>query len=512
MKQKKTKMKNYNIFFLLAFFTIGMLACDERFEEVNTNPNGISDVNPSHLFAKAVRESFRNGIQGGYGYKVASTLGHYYVPIQVDRYIDTYKEDLTGDLYESLFGSEYKGKLKYYNEIMALTGPGMEKEDAFQYAIADVMAVLAYAQLTDAYGSVPYFEGAFGNTGIYSPKYDTQDVIYADIIRRLGEDIETLKSTTGKAELGTQDPIYGGNPDYWVRFANSLRFRLAMRMRHVVPNEASPVITACLAEPLMESNVTNVVSENEDGGNSALYSPWYGHWQFYKYRISDRLVTQLGSTSDPRLPVFATPMGNGAYRGLVNGLEDDPFVEAMKFEHSFPNDYLVGKAAPTYLMTAAEIAFLKAECALFGLGDPEGKGANGHYRDAIRLALNRINSVDAFTGSIQNADIDAFLATPLATLSGTQEGQFEQIGTQMWLALVPNFPQAYAYMRRTGYPAIPKRDGVITSLGDTDGVLPSRILYPLSEKLSNNNNVKDAVETLGGDDLSTTRLWWDVRR
>lgn len=504
-------MKNYNIFFLLAFFTIGMLACNERFEEVNTNPNGISDVNPSHLFAKGVRESFRNGIQGGYGYKVASTLGHYYVPIQVDRYIDTYAQDLTGDLYESLFGSEYQGKLKYYNEIMALTGPGMEKEDAFQYAIADVMAVLSYAQLTDAYGSVPYFEGAFGNTGILSPVYDTQDVIYADMISRLGEDIETLKNAIGKPELEIQDPIYGGNSDYWVRFANSLRLRLAMRMRHVVPNEASTVITACFSEPLLELNEHNVVSYNIDGGNSALYSPWYSHWQFYKYRISDRLVSHLSSTNDPRLPIFATQMSDGTYKGLVNGLVEKIFGEVVNEERSYPADYLVGKAAPTYLMTTAEMAFLKAECALFGLGDPEGKGANEHYREGIRLAMNRLSQSPEFDG-VSTEDIDAFLATPLATLNGTQEEQFEQIGTQMWLALVPNFPQAYAYMRRTGYPAIPKRDGVTTSLGDTDGVLPSRILYPLSEKLSNNHNVKEAVKTLGGDDVSTTRLWWDVRR
>jgi len=60
---------------------------------------------------------------------------------------------------------------------------------------------------------------------------------------------------------------------------------------------------------------------------------------------------------------------------------------------------------------------------------------------------------------------------------------------------------------------IPKRDGITKTLGVTNGELPSRIIYPLTEELTNEENVLKAIESLGsGGDQLTTRLWWDVRR
>jgi len=494
------KMKRYSIILTAVFFFLGLNACDDHFKEVNTNPNGISDVDPSHLFAKAVRDSFRSGL--GYDYKIAGQMSHFYVGVFVERFIDQYLQDLSGDTYEDLFNTGYQNLLRYYNEILMLTAPGEEKEDPFQYAIADVMAVLAYAKITDAFGDIPYFEGGFGNAGELSPAYDSQKDIYLDMIDRLGQDVETLKTTTGSPNLKIQDPIYAGDPDRWVRFANSVRLRLAMRMRHVEPSMASDVITECLGNPLMTAMEHNAILESVDGNNSQLFSPWYDTWSYYNFRISDKVVSQLSSTNDPRLPIYATPLEDGvSYKGFVNGLTDNYFVAAIEEEHSFPGQYLVGKGAPVFLMTAEEIAFLQAECALFSLG---GTDANGHYRRGIQLCMERVG--------VSADDMATFLATPTTTLTGTQEEQFEQIGTQAWLAFAPNVAEAYSYMRRTGYPIVEDRDGILTDKGDTEGELPSRIIYPLSEKLRNSENVNDAIANLGGNDELKTRVWWDVRR
>jgi hypothetical protein len=274
-----------------------------------------------------------------------------------------------------------------------------------------------------------------------------------------------------------------------------------MRMRFVEPTKANGIITECLSDPLLSLNIHNTVSVNVDGENSQLFSPWHSTFDFWNFRISDRIVTQLSSTNDPRLSIYAKPKKDGTYEGFVNGLVDDIFGVEINMEHSFPGDYLVSKNTNTYLMTAAEIAFLQAECALFNLG---GTDANGHYRRGIELTMRRVG--------VPEDEIAAFMATDIAILSGTQEEQFEQIGTQLWLSFAPNFTQSYASMRRTGYPVIPKRDGVITTLGLTNGELPSRVIYPLSEKLTNNTNVEEAIEGMGGEDVLTTRVWWDVRR
>lgn len=495
-------MKKYSIILIAVILLFGSNACDERFKEVNTNPNGVSDVDPSHIFANGARSSFRSGI-GGYDYKISGQLGHYYVGVFVERFLDQYMADLSGSTYESLY-DRYKDPLKYYNEIMILTAPGMEKENPFQYATADVMAVLTYAKLTDAYGDIPYLEGGFGNTGELSPAYDKQRDIYLDMLDRLTTDIEVLKTADGTVGLNQQDPVCYDDPDRWVRFANSVRLRLAMRIRHVEPSIASDVITACFGDPMLETRAHNIVLLSVDGDNSQLFSPWYGTHDYYHFKISDKMVSQLNSTNDPRLPIYATPISDGSYKGFVNGLTDTYFDAARKIEHSDPGEEFVGRGANGYLMTAAEIAFRKAECALFSLGGLTPAEANGFYQDGIELCMDRVG--------VAKEDIDTFMATPAATLSGTQEEQFEQVCTQLWIAFMPNVAEGYSMMRRTGYPVVPIRDGVYTDLGDTEGELPSRSIYPLSERLTNSTNVEKAIDDMGGEDLTKTRVWWDVKR
>ncbi len=492
-------MKNTSIITGLIFALI-FNACNDRFIEVNTNPNGISDVDPAHLFATAARAQFRSGITP-YDYQTAGQMGHIFTGVFVERFIDQYQQDLSGSTYESLYNTVYQDLIRYYNEILLLTGPGMVKENAFQYAVADIMAVLSYSKLTDAFGDIPYFNGGLGVVGEMKPVYDSQETIYLDMIERLRMDIETLKQADGTVGLIGQDPIYNDDPDLWLRFANSLRLRLAMRMRHVESSTAAGIITECLQETLLASNDHNAVQWGIDGDNSQLFSPWYGSFSYYNFRISDRVVSQLETTNDPRLPVYATQLSDSTYKGFQNGLVEEVFSEEIQLEHSFPGEHLVGKGAPTYLMTAAEITFLQAECALFNLG---GTDANTHYRNGIQLAMQRVG--------VAPEDITAYLATETATLSGTQEEQFEQICEQMWLSFIPNTAEAYSMMRRTGYPHIPERDGITTDRGDTDGELPSRLIYPLSEKQRNTENVQKAINNLVGGDELKSRVWWDVKR
>ncbi len=49
-----------------------------------------------------------------------------------------------------------------------------------------ILRVIELGLLTDIYGDVPYSEAGYGAlTGIFSPKYDPQKDIYADILKEL---------------------------------------------------------------------------------------------------------------------------------------------------------------------------------------------------------------------------------------------------------------------------------------------------------------------------------------
>ncbi len=496
---KNSKLKNISIKFLLVLVLVfSFTACDEKFEEMNTDPNRISEIEPAFLFTNAVRATFRNVISN-LQYKFGSPYAHIYVPIKNDRQSDEYKTIYAQDWYNDVFGGIYGSSIRHINEALRLTREG-KFENEVQHAIAEVIAVLDYARLTDTFGDIPYTEGGWGQEDLLVPKYDRQEYIYKDMLLRLKNSIDIIKTADPARAFPGADPLYDNDLGKWVRFANSLRLRYAMRMRFADPDAARPVISECLNELLIEENDQTALLECVDADDGNLYNPWSNVWTYWQFKVSEKLVEWLKSTNDPRLPVFVQPNSSGQYIGMPNGLGDERFADWDKENTSVPAEALIGRGVPIYEITAAEVYFLRAEAALFNLGPGD---ANALYREGIRKSMEQWN--------VETADIENFLDNePEATLTGSEEEQFEQIGNQMWLALTPNFAETYSYIRRTGYPVIPQRTAPDFSLGDTDGILPSRLKYPLVEEANNAENMKEVIENQGPNDI-TTKVWWDVR-
>jgi hypothetical protein len=98
------------------------------------------------------------------------------------------------------------------------------------------------------------------------------------------------------------------------------------------------------------------------------------------------------------------------------------------------------------------------------------------------------------------------MASPSATLAGTNDQ--EQIGTQLWLALIPNYFEGWTQVRRTGYPVIEERTNDNLSRGVTNGMVPNRFLYSSFELSSNHANVEEAISRQGPNKIDTP-VWWD---
>jgi hypothetical protein len=217
--------------------------------------------------------------------------------------------------------------------------------------------------------------------------------------------------------------------------------------------------------------------------------------------MSEKFTSWLISTKDPRLKIFIQPNSKGEFRGVPNGLNDQAYSLVDWTSLSNPMPVLYSKSLSQYLMCASEIWFLRAEAALFNLASGD---AGQFYQQGIRLNM-----------ILWNTDPDSIQAyldqEPEAILTGTQENRFRQISTQMWIAFIPNFTEAWINIRRTGYPEIPQRtDAAKYSLGVTNGILPKRFKYASSEYLNNLANVTEAVNQQGPDKIDTA-VWWDVR-
>ena len=91
-----------------------------------------------------------------------------------------------------------------------------------------------------------------------------------------------------------------------------------------------------------------------------------------------------------------------------------------------------------------------------------------------------------------------------------KDKSLERIITQKWIALFPNGHEAWTEYRRTGYPYLFKV--LVNNSSNTidSDIQIRRMPYPPSEKTVNEENLKKAIELLGGPDNGGTRLWWDV--
>ena len=100
---------------------------------------------------------------------------------------------------------------------------------------------------------------------------------------------------------------------------------------------------------------------------------------------------------------------------------------------------------------------------------------------------------------------------PVAFEAGAdKERQLEQIITQKWIALYPDGWEAFAEVRRTGYPKLYPLVAVENPDLQADEVF-RRMTFVESE-ISNNNAAAEAAKSLlSGPDNNATRLWWDAK-
>jgi len=492
----KTK-KIYLILFLLVIFTS---SCDDYFEEINNNPNAVTEIDDGYLFSNTVLNTIRGSNNTQLQFPFGSQLSHIYVGQNNAMFIDRYYDYFTGAEYKTLFENFYYGPIRLVSEVIRYTKPGGENENEVRFAMAQVIAFINYARLADSFGSVPYTEGGLGQEGILFPKYDSVEFIYTDMMERLKNIIPLLQNADPQMGYTQEDPLYNNDLKKWARFANSLRLRLAMRARFVAPELANPIIAECLSLPLIEELNQSAGGENEDSDLSELGNPMYSHYQYWKWKMSEKFVETLKTTDDPRLYIFVKPNPKGEYVGIPNGLSDTELPKWVWSDVSDPTDTIVGKAAPISEMSASEIWLLRAEAALYNIGPGD---ANELYRKGIQKSFEQ--------WKVTQENIDEYMNnSDYANLQGTQEQKFEQICTQLWIAVNPNAHEGWANIRRTGYPRIPQRTEPMYSLGITNGVLPARLRYPSSEVNINRENYQAAINEQGPD-LLTTHLWWDVR-
>jgi hypothetical protein len=541
-------MKKIKQLIFLGAFLLLIGGCDKGFEDINTNPYAITNMDPALLFAGSERTTKGNG------WESESTVIQQFVnPFNQGATVAfNFNENIDG--FQNSAWDSYTGSIKTYTHILDMLDGTTTRVNL--QSMTRIMKAMVYMSIVDHYGSVPYFDAGnayIEGTSAFYPAYDNASDIYDDLYLEITDALSKLNIA---GDFVSSDLFYGTHAYYpittasaqvakWKKFGNSLLLRLGMRYSKLSPSKAETIVKKAFADGVMTSNNDNMFvvydgTNFTNSGNNGLINN-----NPYFYYAAEPFVNQLKSTLDPRskymVATFADPQKplndskpntNVATQfGLPVGVLSGNLTVANGYRGTNGNGYNYSQlnvnvaaalTTPSFWMTYAQTSLLLAEAAHRGwlTGSVDEVSAKTYYEAGIKadmdvytLILTTIKANTTVTttlSSVSAAEYNAYIAQPLIAYNAADA--LNLINTQYWIANFLNGTEAWANYRRTGFPALTRNkfnDALLANGGD--GYV-HRFSYPDAELTKNQVNYQDAVAKLAGsvDDL-TNRIFWDTK-
>jgi len=523
-------MKNILQLILVTLLLCFGVSCTKNFDEINTDTSRLQKLAPENMPAV-----FNQGISHAVVYGDRYQAGLNLFADLYAQYWSNVNTSFKSDRFYMNYSWINESFLDYYTVGAPPLTQLLESADpnSAEYALASIMWVYLFHNVTDQYGPVPYFL-TLGDGGQYV-YYDDQAIIYDDFFKKLDAADKVLKKRMTEKPYGTSDIIYSGNVAKWDKFANSLRLRLALRISKVDPVRAKTEAEAAVAagvflkSPEDDALIQRTKAEYDLSHHLSVMSKWG------EFAMSATMESYLKGYNDPRMMVWFSPTkstdvrrtpsykGQPEYHGVRNGLLSNDFNDAKNKinNNSIPgfrwNLWLNSEASSTSqnIMCTAEAYFLRAEGALNGWN--MGGTAKELYESGIKnsfLQWGIATDPGAYiAGTTLPVAPEDYLSSPPAAnvpvaFGSTEVIQREQIGTQRWLSTFPDGYEGWASWRRSGYPklyAVPNSDNADLE----PGAVIRRLVFPSSEAINNAKGLETGLILLGGPDKASTRLWWD---
>lgn len=298
------------LIYLLVGSVIVATSCGkERMAEINTDPSNVDKPQLQYLFSDALL-SLQSQSYGEWFYDNA-------------QYILPWMQVTVGNSGSSnganfnQMGAQGDRFAVFYNQlggpvsrIRNIIDTKLSDYDKTSYqdlkALTYIVHIYYGIRVTDITGSIPYSEalqGFYTNPPMLTPKYDTQTKLLTDWDSQLQQAINVLSTTkTLNGQVipqvkltSQQDFIYKGNNDLWIKLANTLRLKIAVRLLNENKDRAL-TIASSVAE---DGRIMNSL-------NDEFY--WYGGEQFYNFSDAiwhgvgaKNFITFLRENHDPRL-------------------------------------------------------------------------------------------------------------------------------------------------------------------------------------------------------------------
>lgn len=397
---------------LLAAIVLSALvvSCSQdAMDEINKDINHTQDAPAKFIIADVITSTAFNNIGGD-----INTYTSAYVEHEVGTDNQLYRaehrqgEPSAASTFNNVWGGLY-GTLRNARLVIEKCSTGGSQEgNLITKGVAEVLAAYNSAIIADMFGNTPWSQAALpSKTGapLYmNPKIDTQEEIYAGIMKYLDDAIVDLAGTDAHATgpLGTYDLLYGGSKAKWLKFAYGLKARYTMRLLKRSNNAATLGKVIEYADKSFKSPDEQAAFAIYDASN--LNPTFDFQWSRDGLAASESMSQKLIERNDPRLlRVFVDPNwvqvagpSDPIFYMAPNGMN-----EQVKYTYN-TSIFVFSQTAPTLLLSYHEVMFLKAEAL---------------------VRLNRLSEAkpilkDAVVTAIANTEVNVSAAFNAPTVNG----------------------------------------------------------------------------------------------
>ena len=510
---------------------MGVSSC-EKYLDINENPNNPTAATPGLVLPQAlagtasITSSFNTSLADVGGQRAnAGGFGGFGAVV-------TY--EWTNSTFEGLWTASYDNAQDYQYVLDNTDG---DATLAYSNSIARIMKSFVFARLVDHFNDVPYTEALKGQA-LLLPKYDKGEDVYKDLITQLGvatkaiTDAQAINTTA--SVVADTDPMFKGNMNRWVQFANTLKLRLLVRIAQVPSSQAfatTELAKLAGASFLTDDAMVNPVYIREAGRQSPQYNALAYLADGTTRSVTSRIPTRFIYAFYSGAKLSDQWRGSVLYRSFpatpINQLGDEstgvpqaPATGTAWFTGNASTTALGVAKGPSQgqpIILAAESYFLQAEAFSRGYlsGDAAAAFNNGITASFRYLYKNPSDAVEP-TKDV-TADVASYKAANSTSLlvefslAITPAQRIESIITQKYIALnMIHSDEAYNEFKRTSYPRI--TEGSLTptatfasrqSASPRADKLPSRLLYPQNEFNLNGANVPTGATQF-------TTVFWDL--
>lgn len=453
-------MKIFNKWGLMSLVVL-VAACD--FGDTNIDPTSVSadQVTLPLILPKAeVQSAYNLGATVG---RMAGIWMQYFEGVEAQQTAITNYSITESDVNNTWEFQLYVGSMRD-NVTILEKALDPAARSPYYAGIARVLMAQNLGFATQGWGDVPYSEAFLGSENL-NPAYDAQQDVFATIQTLLDSAISNFQEPASGVIPGADDLIYAGDMDAWLATARSLKARYHLMLSKRNGNAA---YTAALTA-LGAGALTTVEGQ-----------PDFNFEETANFASPISLFEQDRSATLQFDPTFAETILAGDPRAAVYFENDGLYLFAGDALYWGRNE------SPLPLISYTEVKFIESE-ALLMTGDVAG--AEEALVEAVKSNMHQVGvdssgaDVSTYIGS--NTDLDGL---------GTQNDRLNRVISEKYKALyVQGMMESWSDYRRTGFPGF-----IAPEPGATLSIIPRRLPYPQSERLTNSAALEAAASNQGG--------------